>query len=134
MRHGVSLLRCPRLSAPVSGAGLGKRKLDCFASSPATETLPLTIARSSPAEALICIRGPSVLSGLSSDVAWGGLYGQRSMDSEQLSRSGSSLACSLRHVHGPGHRVSNASAPLGAAETSKHSRTREPNQKVGTRS
>ena len=91
-------------------------------------------ARLSRAEALTYIRGPSVLSGLSSDVAWGGLYVQRSMGNVQLSRSGSSSARSLRHVHAAGHRVSNASAPLGAAETSKHSRTREPNQKVGTRS
>jgi hypothetical protein len=56
------------------------------------------------------------------------------MDSELLPRSDSSSARSLRHAYAAGHRVSNASAPVGAAETSKHSPTREPNQKVGTRS
>jgi len=110
------------------------RRYDLFASCFATEGSQSTCASARPAEELISIHGPSVLSRRSSDVAWGGLYGQRSMGSEQLSRSGGSSACSLRHVHGAGHRVSNASAPLGAAETSKHSRTREPNQKVGTRS
>ena len=133
-RGSVSLLRCPRPSAPALGAGQGKRRFDCFASSPETAASRSTIPRSSQAEGPTCIRDPSALSRRSSDVAWGGLYGRRSMDSEPLSRSGSSSACSLRHTHAAGHRVSNASAPTGADETSKHSRTREPNQKVGTRS
>jgi hypothetical protein len=56
------------------------------------------------------------------------------MASRPLSPSGSSSARSLRHVRVAGHRVSNASAPLGAVEMSKHSHLREPNQKVGTSS
>ena len=56
------------------------------------------------------------------------------MDSKLLSRSGSFLARSLRHTDAAGHRVSSASVPVGADETSKHSPMREPNQKVGTRS
>lgn len=52
------------------------------------------------------IRGLTALSLRSSDVAWVGLYGQKSMDSKLLSRSGSSLARSLRHVYAAGHRVS----------------------------
>jgi hypothetical protein len=109
-------------------------RLDSSASWLVMEGSPSTIAKPNPAEGPICIRGRSALSGRSSDVAWGGLCGQRLMDSKPLSRSGSSSARSLRHMCAAGHRVSNASAPAGADETSKHSRTREPNQKVGTSS
>ena len=41
------------------------------------------------------------------------------MDSEQLSRSGSSWACSLRHVSAARHRVLQCIRSAGAAETSK---------------
>ena len=78
---------------------------------PRTEGSQSTYASASRAEAAISIRGPSALSRRSSDVAWGGLYGRRSMDSKLLSQSGSSLACSLRHICAAGHRVSNASVP-----------------------
>ena len=87
------------------------RRYDLFASCRATEGSQSTYASASRAGELISIRGPSALSRRSSDVAWGGLYGRRSMDSKLLSQSGSSLACSLRHICAAGHRVSNASVP-----------------------
>jgi hypothetical protein len=92
------------------------------------------MTRLSPAAVHTSIQNPNALSRRSSDVAWGGLYGQRLMGSKPLAQSGSSSARSLRHVRAAGHRVSNASAPPGADEMSKHSRMREPNQKVGTSS
>jgi hypothetical protein len=109
-------------------------RLDSFASSYVMAGSPSTIAKSNLAAVPICIQGRSALSGRSSDVAWGGLYGRRLTDNRPQSQSGSSSARSLRHMRAGGHRVSNASAPAGADGTSKHSRTREPNQKVGTRS
>jgi hypothetical protein len=104
-------MRCPFRSAPASGAGAEKRRYDLFVSWPAAEWSRLIKISSSLAEARIFIRGPSVLSVHSSDVAWGGLYGRRSMDSKPLSQSGNSLARSLRHTDAAGHRVSNASVP-----------------------
>ena len=107
----VSLVRCPFRSAPVSGAGAEMRRYDLFASCPATEGSQSTYASASRAGELISIRGPSALSRRSNDVAWGGLYGRRSMDSKLLSQSGGFLACSLRHICAARHRVSNASVP-----------------------
>ena len=87
------------------------RRYDLFASCPATEGSQSMYANASLAEGLISIRGRSALSRRSSDVAWEGLYGQRSTDRKLLSQSGGSLACSLRHICAAGHRVSNASVP-----------------------
>jgi len=106
IRDSVSLMRCPSRSVPASGVGAEKRRYDLFASCPATVLSQSTYASASRAEELIFIRGPNALSRRSSDVAWGGLYGRRSMDSKLLSQSGGSLACSLRHICAAGHRVS----------------------------
>jgi len=132
--RGVSLLRCPHPYEPASGAGSGTRNIGSFASWLATDQWSLTSNRPSLAAELTCIQDLNALSGRSSDVAWGGLYGRISTGSRPLLPSGSSSARSLRQVCVAGHRVSNASAPPGAAEMSKHSHLREPNQKVGTSS
>jgi hypothetical protein len=112
IRKGAfNLMRCPVPYAPASAAELGTRRLDSSASSLMAAQSRLTFTRLSLAAVLTFTRAPNVLSGRSSDVAWGGLYGQRLMGSEPPSQSSSFSARSLRHVHAAGHRVSNASAP-----------------------
>jgi hypothetical protein len=112
IRKGAfSLMRCPVPYAPASVAELGTRRLDSSASWLMAAQSRLTFTRLSLAAVLTFTCAPNVLSGRSSDVAWGGLYGQRLMSSEPPSQSSSFSARSLRHVHAAGHRVSNASAP-----------------------
>jgi hypothetical protein len=68
-RSSVSLFRCQPQYAPVLDAGPVTKRLDCFASWPVMRLSWSTSARSSRAEAPICIRGLNALSRRSSDVA-----------------------------------------------------------------
>jgi hypothetical protein len=104
-RGSVSLFRWPPRYAPALDAGPETRRLDCFASSPAMRPLQSTYARSSQAEAPICIRGLNALSRRSSDVAWEGLCGRRLTCSEPQSQSDGPSVRSFRHVRLAGHRV-----------------------------
>ena len=66
-------MRCPVPYAPASGAELGTRRLDSSASSLMAAQSRLTVTRLSLAAVLTFTRARNVLSGRSSDVAWGGL-------------------------------------------------------------
>jgi hypothetical protein len=66
-------MRCPVPYAPASGAELGTRRLDSSASSLMAAQSRLTFTRLSLAAVLTFTRARNVLSGRSSDVAWGGL-------------------------------------------------------------